>query len=110
MNCLPASRCVKESAMNPFGCLLTMMVLAFPAVFAASLGDAPALPLTGTRIVNVSNEGQLQSAMGDLRSGDTLLLADGIYNLTSSLFVNGKNDVTVRGATGSSNVVLAGKG
>jgi hypothetical protein len=84
--------------------------VAIPAVFAASPGDAPVLPLTGTRIVNVSNEAQLQLAVGNLRNGDTLLLADGVYNLTSSLFINGKNDVTVRGAAGSSNVVLAGKG
>jgi hypothetical protein len=87
-----------------------MLIMAFPAVCAVSPGDAPALPLTGTRIVNVLNEAQLQSAMGNLRSGDTLLLANGAYNLTSSLFINGKNDVTVRGAAGSTNVVLAGKG
>jgi hypothetical protein len=95
---------------NSFRRLLIILVVAIPAVFAVSPGDAPVLPLTGTRIVNVSNEAQLQSAMGNLRNGDTLLLADGVYNLTSSLFINGKNDVTVRGAAGSSNVVLAGKG
>jgi hypothetical protein len=79
-------------------------------LFAASPGNAPALPLIGARIVNISTEAQLQSAMGNLRSGDTLLLATGIYNLSSSLFINGKNDITIRGAAGSANVVLAGKG
>jgi hypothetical protein len=76
----------------------------------ASPGNAPPLPLTGSRIVNVSTEPQLQTAMGNLQNGDTLLLADGTYNLTSSLYVKGHNDVTIRGASGSTNVVLVGKG
>jgi hypothetical protein len=76
----------------------------------ASPGDAPPLPLKGARIVNVSTEGQLQSAMGNLQTGDTILLANGTYNLTSSLYINGRNDVTIRGTEGSTNVVLAGKG
>src|SRR5678810_95450 len=96
--------------MNPFRNLLITVLTAIPPLSAASPGDAPALPVTGTRIVNVSTEAQLQSAMGNLRHGDTLLLADGVYNLTSSLFINGKNNVTVRGAAGTTNVVLAGKG
>ena len=77
---------------------------------AASPGDAPPLPITGTRIVNVSTEPQLQTAMGDLQSGDTILLANGTYNLTSSLYVNGRQNVTIRGTNGSTNVVLVGKG
>ena len=80
------------------------------AALAASLGNAPQLPITGTRIVNVSTEAQLQAAMGNLRHGDTLLLANGTYNLTSSLYINGRNDVTIRGTNGSTNVVLVGKG
>lgn len=48
--------------------------------------------------------------MGDLRNGDTLLLGAGTYALTSSLRINGRHDVTIRGAAGSTNVVLAGKG
>lgn len=77
---------------------------------AASPGDAPQLPITGTRIVNVSTEPQLQSAMGNLQSGDTILLANGTYNLTSSLYINGRHNVTIRGTMGSTNVVLAGRG
>ena len=80
------------------------------ATNGASPGNAPQLPITGTRIVNVATEPQLQAAMGDLQHGDTLLLADGTYNLTSSLYINGRNDVTIRGTAGSTNVVLAGKG
>jgi hypothetical protein len=76
----------------------------------ASPGDAPPLPLTGTRIINVTNDTQLQTAMGNLQNGDTILLADGVYNLSSSLYVNGRNNITIRGTAGSTNVVLAGKG
>ena len=76
----------------------------------ASPGNAPPLPITGTRIVSVSTEAQLRTAMGNLQSDDTLLLADGTYNLTSTLYINGRNNVTIRGTAGSTNVVLAGKG
>lgn len=73
-------------------------------------GDAPALPLTGARIVRVATEPELQTALGNLQNGDTVLLADGTYNLTSSLYVNGRHNITLRGAAGSTSVVLAGKG
>lgn len=85
---------------------LTSTILAQPG----SPGDAPPLPITGTRIVNVATEPQLQSAMGNLQHGDTILLANGTYNLTSSLYINGRHNVTIRGTAGSTNVVLAGKG
>ena len=60
--------------------------------------------------MNVSTETQLQTAMGNLQNGDTILLANGTYNLTSTLYINGKNDVTIRATNGSTNVVLVGKG
>jgi hypothetical protein len=88
-----------------------VLLLAIDAVArGASPGNTPPLPITGTRIVSVSSEPQLQTAMGNLQSGDTILLADGAYNLTSSLYVNGRNNVTIRGTAGSTNVVLVGKG
>jgi hypothetical protein len=72
--------------------------------------NAPQLPISGTRIVNVSTEPQLQAAMGSLQSGDTIVLANGTYNLTSTLWINGKNNVTIRGTSGCDAVVLVGKG
>src|SRR5947208_8173389 len=63
----------------PFIALLVGVV---KAANATSPGNAPPLPITGVRIVNVSTELQLQTAMGNLQSGDTILLADGTYNLT----------------------------
>jgi hypothetical protein len=92
------------------GVPLVILFLLAKAVNAASPGNAPPLPITGTRIVNVSTEPQLQTAMGNLQSGDTILLTNGTYNLTSSLYVNGRNNVTIRGISGSTNVVLVGKG
>jgi hypothetical protein len=89
--------------------LITAVFLAPAFAKAVSPGDAPQLPITGTRIVNVSTEGQLQTAMGNLQNGDTILLANGTYNLTSTLYIK-KNDVTIRGTNGSTNVVLVGKG
>lgn len=77
---------------------------------AASPGNAPPLPLTGVRIVNIATEPQLQTAMGNLQNGDTLLLAEGTYSLTSSLYINGRQNITIRGAAGSTNVILVGKG
>jgi hypothetical protein len=64
--------------------ILLAALTAFTAK-SASPGNAPPLPITGVRIVNVSNEPQLQTAMGNLQTGDTILLTDGTYNLTSSL-------------------------
>ncbi len=89
--------------------LLTALSLAISQA-AVSPGDAPALPLTGTRIVNVSDVTELQSALGNLRHGDTILLANGTYNLAANLTINGRNNITIRGASGSTNVVLVGKG
>ena len=90
--------------------LLVALLAAQGLANGAAPGNAPQLPITGTRIVNVATEAQLQTAMGNLRHGDTLLLANGTYNLTSSLNVNGRNNVTIRGTAGSSNVVLVGRG
>ena len=42
------------------------------AAMAASPGNAPQLPVTGARIINVATEPQLQTAMSNLQSGDTL--------------------------------------
>ena len=78
--------------------------------FAQTACNAPALPLAGTRVVNVATEPALQAAMNNLQPGDTVLIADGTYNLTSSLYINGKDNVTIRGTSGCTGVVLAGKG
>ena len=89
---------------------LFAILLAMNLAEAASPGNAPPLPIIGSRIVNVATEAQLQTAMGNLQSGDTIVLANGTYNLTASLYINGRNNITIRGNAGSTNVVLAGRG
>jgi Right handed beta helix region len=71
--------------------------------------NAPSLPVTGS-IVEVSTEAQLQTAMKNLQPGATILIANGTYNLSNTLYVNNVNNVTVRGASGCDDVVLIGKG
>jgi hypothetical protein len=60
--------------------------------------------------VPVSTETGLQSAVATARPGDTLLLADGSYVLTRSLYINGKDNVTIRGRAGCDGVRLIGQG
>ncbi len=79
-----------------------------PPPTSGSACSAPPLPLTGTRIVNVSIESQLQSAVANAQTGDTIVLADGTYYLTSTLYLNGKNNVTIRGNAGCDGVILVG--
>ena len=71
---------------------------------------APTLALNGTRIVHVSNEVALQQAISNAQTGDTIVLADGNYQLTNSLYLNGKNNITIRGNSGCNGAVLIGKG
>jgi hypothetical protein len=91
-----------------------LLFLAVGTVFGQTSGSpcisAPTLPITGTRTVNVATETELQSAMSSLRDGDTILLANGTYNLTNTLHVANVNNVTIRGASGCHDVILVGRG
>jgi hypothetical protein len=71
--------------------------------------NAPALHVTGS-VVQVSTEAQLQAAMQNLQPGMTILIANGTYNLSNTLHVNGVNNVTIRGTSGCDDVVLIGRG
>ena len=68
-----------------------------PSQTSGSACNAPPLQLAGTRIVNVSTEAQLHGAVANAQTGDTIVLANGMYNLTSTLYLNSKNNVTIRG-------------
>jgi hypothetical protein len=102
----------RRSGAFPYIVPFTIIFMATSAAFAAadSACNTTQLPMTGTRIVNVSTESQLQSAMNNLQSGDTILIANGTYNLTRTLYINGKNNVTIRGSSGCDGVVLVGRG
>ncbi len=99
-------RRVSNAMKSPFLFAMTIELLAAGAI----AGAAPELPLAGRRVVRVATEPELQAAVGALQAGDTILLADGVYHLTSSLRVNGRDDVTIRGQSGRTNVMLVGRG
>ena len=66
--------------------LIPVALLVEPFMATGALpGNAPTLPVTGARIVNVDTETRLQAAMGDLQNGDTLLLSDGSYTLSDNV-------------------------
>jgi hypothetical protein len=81
-------------------------VLALAMLLTASAGWAswvevpPSLPAPSGRVVNVSTEAQLQSAVANLTSGTTVMIAPGIYHLSQSLFIKGSfSDVVIRGSS-----------
>lgn len=76
----------------------------------SSCRPAPTLPLAGTRIVHVATEAQLQQALSNVHGGDTIVLADGTYQLSRTLWVVGVDHVTIRGTSGCDRVVLVGRG
>lgn len=99
---------VSSAGLNA-GVALSVVVSPASAAGAAAC-NAPPLPITGTRIINVSTESQLQAAVANAQTGDTIVLADGIYMLTSTLYLNNKHNVTIRGTAGCDNVALVGRG
>jgi hypothetical protein len=91
--------------------VLTAPVFLAQGVLGRS-NNAPALPPPSGMIVNVSTEAQLQTAVDNLASHTTVLIAPGRYTLTRSLTIkNTVTDVAIRGASDNSDdVVLAGTG
>ena len=71
----------------------------------------PLPPPTGT-VIQVSTVAELQSAVSNLTSNSTILIADGVYDLSNMLILDGGiSDVTIRGASGNREaVVLRGRG
>src|SRR3989337_1880239 len=62
--------------------------------------------------VNVSSVSELKSAINSLISNETILLADGIYDLTGTLYLPPNiSNVTIKGASGHRDaVVIRGNG
>ncbi len=92
--------------------LTALAFLALPSAAAGSTGAAPPLPAPAGKVVRVRTEPQLQSAVTNLSSGTTILLAPGTYRLTETLYFKGPlRDVAVRGETGNrDDVQLVGLG
>jgi hypothetical protein len=92
--------------------LLLVVVLSPNIVHGRAATPAPALPPPSGTVVNVSTEAQLQTAVLQLASNTTILLAPGTYLLTSTLYLNGTfTNVAIRGGTDNrDDVVLQGPG
>lgn len=90
---------------------LATLLVSSPAA-AAWPERPPALPAPSGRIVNVSTEAELQTAITTLTSGTTVVIAPGTYALTRTLYVKGPlADVVIRGRTDlRDDVVLRGPG
>jgi Big-like domain-containing protein len=80
---------------------------------AAAVDPAPPLPAPTGTVVRVSTEAELQSAIQNLTSNMTVLIAPGTYRLSSTLHIGNRplTDVALRGATDRrDDVVLLGPG
>ena len=97
--------------------IFTVLVLFSGAVLAQESQQSPAIPLidanqcqplappTGT-IVSVSTVSELQNAVNNATSGETILIADGVYSLDgASLWMDTPN-VTLRSASGNRDAVI----
>lgn len=94
--------------------ILLLCLLAINPQVSANAGAtslfAPPLPAPSGNIINVATESQLQFAIDNLHSGDTIVLASGHYKLTKTLSIS-ENNITVRGATDNcDDVVISGLG
>ena len=79
--------------------------------WSGSPGASP-LPMPRETIVNVATEAELQTAVASIASDATIVIAPGIYALSSTLSISGSfTNVAIRGATNNPNdVVLVGRG
>jgi uncharacterized protein (DUF2147 family) len=82
------------------------------ALHARSVSSVPPLAAPPGTIVNVSTEPQLQAAISQLKSGTTIVLAPGTYQLSKTIYFNGTfSNVGIRGATNNrDDVVIVGAG
>lgn len=64
------------------------------------------LPPTSGNIVNVDSVSSLQSAVNNALSGDTILIADGVYNLDGVYLRIDVPNVRLRSASGNRNAVV----
>jgi PKD repeat protein len=69
--------------------------------------NPPSLPAPTGTVINVSNVTQLQNAVANLQSGQTIMIAPGTYNLTGTLYVpQNLTNIAIRGASGKAGDVI----
>lgn len=72
---------------------------------------APPLPPPKGNAIRVATVDALLAAVDRVRPGDTILLADGHYQLPRVLVLQQQNDIVLRGASGDpTRVILSGRG
>src|SRR3989442_12734076 len=105
---------VRRPRIHDLTCVLLLAVaLGSPKILhGRPATPAPPLPPPTGTIVNVSTEAQLQTAVQQLTSNSTIVLAPGTYQLTNTLYINGTyTNVAIRGGTNNrDDVVLSGPG
>ena len=93
--------------------LLLVFIAATEIASAAEteLKKAPPLPPPQGNVVVVNDAARLIAAVEGAADSSTILIADGAYNLGRLMFMRGKKNVSIRGASGDpTKVVLSGKG
>lgn len=96
-------------------CLVTLLLCAAVSQAAPPLaswpGTVPPLPLPKGKITRVATVAELRHALQAAREGETILLADGLYDLAGGFLRLDKDNLSLRGASGDpSRVILRGKG
>jgi hypothetical protein len=94
------------------GCILRLDAEAGGRPKARKPGSAPPLPKPTGEVVNVRTPRELARALDAARPGQTIMLADGLYDVSRLGFLHlARDNLTVRGASGDpTKVVLKGKG
>jgi hypothetical protein len=77
-----------------------------PSPSAQSSAACPPLPPPSGAIVNVSTTAELQAAVDNLADDTTILIADGVYDLTNTLNIRAVSNVALRSASGSRDAVV----
>lgn len=72
----------------------------------SAASNCPALPTAGGHIVHVSSVAALQNAVNNAASGDTILIADGVYNLDGVYLRIDTPNVSLRSASGNRAAVV----
>lgn len=92
-------------------CLLVALLSVVPNTPASAASVCAPLPPARGDVVTVATTAELQNAFDNLVSGQTILIEDGVYDLTNTLNIRGVSGVTIRSATGDRDaVVLRGRG
>jgi len=93
--------------------LLLVFIAATEIASAASAEQkkAPPLPPPQGNVAVVNDAARLIAAVEGAADSSTILIADGAYKLPRLMYMRGKKNVTLRGASGDpAKVVLSGKG